>query len=100
MNTEINIISTNARSLCPKIDSLIDCCEEMDTTIGIITEMWLADGESLDRDLHDLARGAGLGMICLNRPPGQRGVSHGGVAIVYDLSTSHSRKLTSKSGRL
>ena len=45
MNTQTNVINTNARSLCPKIDSLIDCS---DTTIAIITETWLADGKSLD----------------------------------------------------
>ena len=63
--TQINIINTNARSLCPKIGSLIDCFEELDGTLGIITETWLADGESLDQDVADLARGAGLGMVCL-----------------------------------
>ena len=62
----INVINTNARSLCPKIDSLIDCFEEMDATVGIVTETWRADGESLDKDVHDLAKGAGLNMICLN----------------------------------
>ena len=30
--TPLNIINTNARSLCPKIDSLIDCFEELDVT--------------------------------------------------------------------
>ena len=27
--TPINVVNTNARSLCPKIDSLIDCFEEL-----------------------------------------------------------------------
>ena len=82
LSTPINIINTNARSLCPKIDSLIDCFEEMDVTLGIVTETWLADGESLDRDVQDLAKGAGLDMLCLNRAPNGRGVAHRGVAIV------------------
>lgn len=85
--TKINIINTNARSLCPKIDSLIDCFEEMNVTLGVVTEMWLADGESLDRDVQDLAKGAGLGMICLNRRPNDRGVAHGGVAVIHNMST-------------
>ena len=42
----------------------------------MVTETWLADGESLDRDVVDLAKGAGLGMICLNRKSNDRGVSH------------------------
>ena len=31
--TPINIINTNATSLCNKIDSLIDCFEELDVTL-------------------------------------------------------------------
>lgn len=79
MNKQVNIINTNARSLCPKIDSLVDCFEELNGTVGIVTETWLADGGLLDRDL---ASGAGLGMICLN----DRGVAHGGVAVVHNKS--------------
>ena len=86
-STQFNVINTNARSLCPKIDSLIDCFGEMDAKIGIITETWLADGESLERDIRDLANGAGLGMVCLNRKENNRGVAHGGVAIVSNTAT-------------
>ena len=39
----------------------------MDGTIGIVTDIWLALGDYLDRDVEDLAQGAGLGMLCLNR---------------------------------
>ena len=92
-STQISIINTNARSLCPKIESLIDCCEEMDVTLGIVTETWLTDGDSLERDIHDLAKGAGLDMICLNRPPGNRGNSHGGVAVVCNRSNCTISKL-------
>ena len=91
--TPINFINTNARSLCPKIDSLIDCYEEMDVTLGIVTETWLADGDSLDKDLRDLAKGAGLDMICLNRKANSRGVAHGGVAIVANNSACSIKKL-------
>ena len=86
--TKINIINTNARSLCPKIESLIDCFEELDVTLGVVTETWLADGESLDRDVEDLAKGAGLGMVCLNRKANDRGIAHGGVACLLYTSPS------------
>ena len=59
----VTIINTNARSLCPKIDSLIDCLEEMNSSVGIITETWLADGASLEDDITDLIHGAGVGLI-------------------------------------
>ena len=93
MNKQVTIINANARSLCPKIDSLVDCFEELDGTIGIVTETWLADGDSLDRDVRDLASGAGLGMVCLNRKPNDRGVAHGGVAVVHNRSVCSLTKL-------
>ena len=86
IGTKISVINTNARSLCPKIDSLIDCFEELDVTLGVVTETWLASGTSLDKDIKDLVQGAGLGMICLNRDPNDRGVAHGGVAVVHDTA--------------
>ena len=79
----ITIVNTNARSLCPKIESLIDCLEEMDAAIGIVTETWLSDGPSLARDIADLEAGAGVSLICRNRRPGASGVAHGGVAIAF-----------------
>lgn len=91
--TPINVINTNVRSLCPKIDSLIDCIEELDVTVGIVTETWLADGDSLERDLRDLAAGAGIDMLCLNRRPNERGVAHGGVAIVANNSACTLRRV-------
>lgn len=78
MSTNLTIINTNARSLCPKITSLIDCLDEMQGTVAIITETWLADGEPLEADTADLAHGAGLGLIHKNRAPNSRGVAHGG----------------------
>lgn len=78
MKTNINIINTNARSLCPKISSLIDCFEELNVMLGVVTEMWLTDGATLDEDLIDLERGSGLGAITLNRKLAVNGVSHGG----------------------
>ena len=59
LGTKITILNTNARSLCPKIESLIDCFDEMNGTIGVITETWLADGDTLQTDIEDLSNGAG-----------------------------------------
>ena len=61
------IINTKARSLCPKINSLVDCFEETGADIGTITEMWLSNGETLEEDVQDLFHGTGLGMLCRNR---------------------------------
>ena len=87
-NLQFNLINTNARSLCPKVNSLLDCFDEMGVSLAVITETWLADGQGLDEDVDDLLEGAGLGMLYRNRPPGRRGTSHGGVAVLY-LSLIH-----------
>ena len=81
------IINTNARSLCPKIQSLVDCFEELGAAIGTITETWLTDGQSLQDDIQDLNLGSGIGMICRNRAANSRGFSHGGVAMIYQTGS-------------
>ena len=83
LSLSLRQINTNARSLCPKINSLIDSIEELDAALAIVTETWLADGTTLEEDKQDLLLGAGLSMICKNRRPDTRGLSYGGVAIIY-----------------
>ena len=79
----LTIINTNARSLRPKTDSLIDCFEELNVDIAIITETWLKDGPELDQLCSDLELGAGLCTLSLNRAANPTtGVAHGGVAII------------------
>ena len=51
------VINTNARSLCPKINSLVDCFEEVGASLGIITETWLSDGQGLDDDVENFVLG-------------------------------------------
>ena len=82
----LTIMNTNARSLCPKITSLIDNLNNLECQVGIVTETWLADGASLRQDLQDLQGGAGYTLLPLNRPRGARGVAHGGVAILGKYS--------------
>ena len=93
ISTKLAIINTNARSLCPKITSLIDCMDEMEETVGVVTETWLSDGEPLERDIADLAHGAGLGLLYRNRKANASGVSHGGVAVIYTRSTCSMTKV-------
>ena len=71
-NLQFNIINTNARSLCPKINSLIDCMEELPASLAIVTETWLSDGHGLEDDVDDLLNGAGLGICLLYTSPSPR----------------------------
>ena len=90
----MTLINTNARSLCPKIDSLIDCFQELSVDIAIITETWLKDGQDLEQNLSDLEHGAGLSLIPLNREPNPAtGVAHGGVAVVYRKKVGSFKKI-------
>ena len=53
----LTLINTNARSLCPKVDSLIDCFHELSVDVAIVTEMWLKNGPELDQSVSDLELG-------------------------------------------
>ena len=84
---KLTAININTRLLCPKISSLIDCLEELDQSIGIITKTWLRDGLELEQDVEDLALGARLGMLCRNlNEPAVNGVTYSGVGIVWKQS--------------
>ena len=64
----VTLINTNVRSICPKINSLVECLDKVDAIFGIVTETWLSDDRELQDKLDDLSCGAGLGLITKNRP--------------------------------
>ena len=76
-------MNTNARSLCPKIGSLVDCLLEMDSVLGIVSETWLTDGQDLVDDIDHLALATGFRLLCKNREKNNRGFSHGGIALTF-----------------
>ena len=78
----LSFINTNARSLCPKTESLVDYFRELDCTLGVVTETWLANSSRLDNYVEDLQDGAGISLLYQNRPKNARGLSHGGVGIL------------------
>ena len=79
---QLNIINTNARSLRPKIPSLIRCFLNLALTFAIVTETWFSSGGMLEKQSEDLLLGHGLVLHALNRPPSLSGASHGGVAVI------------------
>ena len=92
-NGHFTIINTNARSLCPKISSLIDCFEEVGASLGVVTETWMTDGQSMEDDVQNFVLGTGLGFLYRNRKQNNRGFSHGGVAIIFKSSACSFTKL-------
>ena len=85
---------TNARSLAPKIQSLIEYFEEFGSCFCLVSESWIVDANGLEEQLDELEGGTGLKVIYKNRPPKTsrnktKRTGGGGVAIVYNLSLIH-----------
>ena len=91
--TRLSIVNTNARSLRPKLESLLDCMNETDAHIAIVTESWLKDGAELDGLVQDLELGEGVGILCRNRKPGMNGVAYGGVALLWKIGQVSFRRV-------
>ena len=84
----ISIILTSARSLLPKLNSLLGYINELDAAITLITETWLkinVKSKNLEINLNE---GHGLGIINKPRPQKSDGktINGGGVAIIFDRS--------------
>ena len=69
--------------------------DELDARLTFVTETWLSDGQSLDEDKQDLFLGAGLSMLCKNRPKNSNSnTSYGGVAIFYREDVCNFKEIT------
>ena len=85
INNMYHILLTNAHSLSPKSESLQNYFEAHDLYVAIVSESWLKDGKTLNKDVIDLEYGSDLKKIYRNRPAkavGARQVS-GGASIIY-----------------
>ena len=83
---------SNARSLAPKITSLIDYMYELQADFSMITETWFKGGKKLDAELSDIEQASGIRIVCRNR-----GKLGGGVAIAFNTSRCNLKKRTIKS---
>ena len=77
-------MSTNARSLQPKIASFIDAFNELDLHAAVVTESWLRPGAQLEEDLRDLNCSANITLIHRSRPPKKGRTAGGGVVIAFN----------------
>ena len=75
----IDIILSNARSLLPKLDSMVEIMQELECEISIVTETWFKSGTELDKKLAEMQAQTGYGVVKRNRGIGRGG----GVAIIY-----------------
>ena len=77
----VNIATTNARSLAPKIISFAENFSELDLCLFALTETWLSNSKEVKQGLQDLVHSSNIDMICKNRKT--RG---GGVALAFNNS--------------
>ena len=89
---------SNARSLAPKITSLIDCMSELRCDFAMITETWFRGGKKLDAELSDINEATGIKIVCKNRPTKNRkGATGGGVAIAFNSERCNLKRRAVKS---
>ena len=79
----VNIMLTNARSLLPKLKSLVDAFQSLELHCAAITETWFKGGMNLRRKLEEIEEKEGLKVIHKSRDGRGKKVG-GGVAIVYE----------------
>lgn len=75
----VNFMFTNARSLPPKIDSLVKMFDNFELDFSIVTETWMKDGKRFEKNARKFEEKEDLRIIERNR--GTRG---GGVAIIFN----------------
>lgn len=91
----LNFINANARSSGPKLDSLVDCFDDMDKTLSVLTETWFQeDSTALANKLEDFGS-----INCLDVFPRTRtyraanGRHYGGLAIITSKKNSNFKQL-------
>ena len=83
---DFSFMVSNARSLLPKIQSLLENFSELNVGFAMISETWLRDNSDNKHLTIDLKQGHGLSIIQKNRYKTKSGalVRGGGVAIIFD----------------
>ena len=80
----MNIFVTNARSLQPKIESLVTAFEELELHVAVVTESWLKPGQKLLREIAEYENGPGISVIHKSRETRRGRNAGGGVAILFN----------------
>lgn len=75
----MNFALSNARSLPPKILSLVEAFDNLELAFFMISETWIANGKKMNKSIKDLTDSENIELICKNRP--SRG---GGVCIAFN----------------
>lgn len=83
----LSLFNANARSLGPKIASLVVAFEELGLNAAIVSETWMQEDSEMSEISMELSAGHGLKMILRNRvQTASNGRKYGGVAIITDTN--------------
>ena len=82
LRNSVRFAVINARSVAPKLKSLVEIFKERDLAFAVVTESWLVDGHLCDQVTEELELGHGISSICQNRKNTSGRNTGGGVAIM------------------
>ena len=94
----VRFMLTNARSLKPKILSMIDAFTSLDLHFAAITETWFRSRAALRDSLEDIKCLTGIKILHKSRDGRSRRVP-GGVAFAFDSKTCNFKQRTLRAGR-
>ena len=89
---EFKFFLTNARSLMPKINSLIDAFGSLQLHCAAITETWFRGCRKINENITDIEGATGIRIIHKSRDGRRKGNSRGGVAFAVNTSTCNFKK--------
>ena len=95
-DTRTNFLLANARSLAPKITSLIDSMSNLRCDFAMITETWFKGGAALNAELSDIEQATGVKLLCRHRQAGRKSTG-GGVALAFNVGRCNLKKKSVKS---
>ena len=64
---EMRCLLTNARSLMPKMDSMVDAFRSLDLNFASITETWFKGGKALSNKLTEVEGSSGIRILHKSR---------------------------------
>ena len=87
----MSFMLTNARSLKPKLDSMVDAFESLNLDFLCVTETWFKGGKELAATIRDLQGESGISIIHKSRD-GRGRTRGGGVAIAYNSNSCNFKR--------
>ena len=87
----IRFLLTNARSLKPKIDSLVDAFTSLDLHFASVTETWYKGGSRMNDDIVELEGRSGIRVLHRSRD-GRSARAGGGVALAFNTGSCNFKR--------